>query len=119
LRPVFESTGQSTKKRGVQSSIQILAGCGRRFPSRSPVVLLASQSVGSPLRTVGDRRKACPHGADARDYAAVSRVFKVPVACILFFHPLFGLLASALDSLGTISAGEMSRSLIPPNRPSL
>src|SRR5216683_1041613 len=31
-----------------------------------------------PLRTVGDRRKARPHGADARDYAAVFRVLEVP-----------------------------------------
>src|SRR5437899_10390825 len=29
-----------------------------------------------PLRTVGDRRKARPHGADARDYAAVFRIFQ-------------------------------------------
>src|SRR3989442_316443 len=39
-----------------------------------------------PLRTVGDRRKARPHGADARDYAAVFRVFKVPVGRILLSH---------------------------------
>src|SRR5437016_2690128 len=42
-----------------------------------------------PLRTVGDRRKARPHGADARDYAAVFRVFKVPVGRILLSH-VFG-----------------------------
>src|SRR5437870_10257676 len=39
-----------------------------------------------PLRTVGDRRKARPHGADARDYAAGFRVFKVPVGRILLSH---------------------------------
>src|SRR2546422_10792337 len=42
-----------------------------------------------PLRTVGDRRKARPHGADARDYAAVFRVFKVPVGRILLSHVCF------------------------------
>src|SRR6266851_4849870 len=42
-----------------------------------------------PLRTVGDRRKARPHGADARDYAAVFWVFKVPVGRILLSHVCF------------------------------
>src|SRR5438128_3286593 len=80
FRPDLESTLQPMNS----SSRKRLSRRRREVPAMSRTNPNHRRFWGpKPLRTVGDRRKARPHGADARDYAVFGRRFKLPIGRIL------------------------------------